>query len=92
MPFELCNVPTTFEMLMDMVLRGWTWKTCLVYLESAIDIGKFLKDQLKTLKEVITRIRNAQLKENLEKYILFQKEVQCLGHLVSLDGVRIDPN
>ena len=31
-PFGLCNAPTTFQRLMDMVLAGLQWSSCLVYL------------------------------------------------------------
>jgi hypothetical protein len=33
MPFGLYNAPVTFERIMKMVLRGLTYKSCLVYLD-----------------------------------------------------------
>lgn len=30
MPFGLCNAHTTFERMIDTVLRGLKWKTCLL--------------------------------------------------------------
>ncbi|RXX87394.1 hypothetical protein DD587_32390, partial [Klebsiella pneumoniae] len=46
MPFELCNAPATFERLMEMVLRGLTWNTCLVYLGDIMVIGKTFEGHL----------------------------------------------
>ena len=39
MPFGLCNVPATFERLMDRVLQGLRWSRCLVYLDDIISFG-----------------------------------------------------
>ena len=36
MSFGLWNAPAAFERLMDLVLPGLTWKTCLVYLDDVI--------------------------------------------------------
>ena len=35
-PFGLCNAPATFSRLMDLVLAGLHWETCLFYLDNSI--------------------------------------------------------
>ena len=39
MPFGLVNAPTTFERLMERVLRGIAWSECLVYLDDILVFG-----------------------------------------------------
>src|ERR1700729_1521302 len=91
MPFGLCNAPATFERLMEITLRGLTWKTCLVYLDDIIILGKTFDEHLKNVEEVFQKLRGAQLKLSPKKCHFFQKEVKYLGHLISEDGVKTDP-
>ena len=36
MPFCLCNVPATFERLMELILSGLPWSVCLLYLDDIL--------------------------------------------------------
>ncbi|KAH1028532.1 hypothetical protein HUJ05_001884 [Dendroctonus ponderosae] len=91
MPFGLCNAPLTFERLMETVLQGLTWKTCLVYLDDVIILGKTFEGQLKNIEQVFNKLRAANLRLSPKKWALFQKEVPYLGHIISADGIRTDP-
>ena len=42
MPFELCNVPATFQRLMEVVLDGMLWKNCFVYIDNVLVCSKTL--------------------------------------------------
>lgn len=88
MPFGLCNAPATFERLMEFVLRGLTWKTCLVYLDDVMVMGRNFEEHLRNLQEVFDRFQAANLKLNPKKCALFQKEVEFLGHIVSEKGIE----
>jgi hypothetical protein len=58
MPFGLCNAPATFERLMELVLRGLKWKTCLVYLDDVMVVRSTFDEHLKNLKEIFGPLRN----------------------------------
>ena len=46
MPFGLCNAPATFQRLMDVVLAGLQWSSCLVYLDDVVIPGKNFEEHL----------------------------------------------
>lgn len=91
MPFGLCYAPATFERLMETVLRGLSWKTCLVYLDDIIVVGKSFEDHMRNLEQVFQTIRSAKLKLSPKKCNMFRRKVNYLGHVVSHKGVEPDP-
>lgn len=91
MPFGLCNAPATFQRLMDRVLVGMQWETCLVYLDDIIVLGKDVSEMLERLGLVFDRLCQANLKLKPSKCCLFRRKVNYLGHIVSGDGVATDP-
>eukprot|EP00731_Ephydatia_muelleri_P034670 Em0071g11a len=62
MPFGLCNAPATFQRLMELVLLGLHWTSCLVYLDDIIIFSKSVNEHLRQLEEVLDRLRGAGLK------------------------------
>ena len=91
MPFGLCNAPSTFERLMESVLQGLQWQTCLVYLDDVVVFARTEKEMLARLDEVFTRLVKAGLKLKPRKCRLFAKEADYLGHVVSEAGVTVSP-
>lgn len=64
MPFGLCNAPATFERMIDNVLRGLKWKTCLCYLDDIVIFSSTFKEHLQRLDQVLTCLSNAGLQLN----------------------------
>ncbi|KAL5471331.1 hypothetical protein EMCRGX_G029435 [Ephydatia muelleri] len=92
MPFGLCNAPATFQRLMDRVLGGLKWSSCLVYLDDIIIVGTSFSEHLRNLAGVLQRLRQAGLKLKPSKCKWCQKSVTFLGHIVSEEGVAADPS
>ena len=91
MPFGLCNAPGTFQRLMEFVLAGLQWQTCLVYLDDVIVYGRDFDEHLQRLREVFHRFRQAGLKLKPLKCFLLRPRVPYLGHVISAEGVSTDP-
>ncbi|GBN83957.1 Retrovirus-related Pol polyprotein from transposon 297 [Araneus ventricosus] len=91
MSFGLCNAPATFERLMETVLRELSSEACLVYLDDIIIVGRTFEEHQNNLRKVFQRLQKANLKLNPKKCRFFQREVAYLGHVISAEGVKTDP-
>ncbi|KAE9346547.1 hypothetical protein PR003_g7368 [Phytophthora rubi] len=89
MPFGLMNAPSTFQRLMNGVLRGLTWVTCLVYLD---DIVVFTRGSIELhvieLASVLEILSAAALTLKLKKGVFATTSMEYLGHELSCDRVR----
>ena len=91
-PFGLCSAPATFSRLMDRVLAGLHWETCLFYLDDIIAFSSTWVEHLARLREVFERLRHAKFKLGAAKCTFAAKEVSCLGHRVTEEGLLPDPS
>ena len=91
MPFGLCNAPATFERLMELILGGLTWRMCLVYIDNIIVYGPDFEAELSRLITIWDRLREAQLKLKPSKCKLFREKTPFLGHVMSRQGIEVDP-
>ena len=92
MPFGLTNAPALFQRLMERVLSGVHLKTALVYLDDIVVFGASISELKEKLEEVFKKIEAAGLKLKAKKCVLFCQELKYLGHIVSHEGVRCDPD
>ena len=92
MPFGLTNSPATFQRFMDATLAGLKWKNLLVYLDDVCVFSSNFDSHLKDLEEVFDRLRKSKLKLKPSKCHFFQNEIKYLGHIITKNGVKPDPD
>ncbi len=92
MPFGLLTAPSTFQRTMDLVLGGLRWSVCLVYLDEIIVYARNTEEHRQRLVMVLSALRKANLKLKLAKCRFAKKEITALGHRISAEGVRLDPD
>ena len=91
MLFELCNALLTFQRLMDVVLSSVLWKYAMVYIDDVNIYSESFEQHLEHLNEVFKLIKKANLRINPEKCHFCTNEMQFLGHIVGIDGIKPDP-
>ena len=61
MPFGLVNSPSSFERLMEDVLRGLQWKELLLYMDDIISVCSTFEEWLCRLERIFIRLKEANL-------------------------------
>ena len=90
MPFGLCNSPATFQRLMNRCMHNI--EHCLIYLDDIISFDSVHENHLKNLENIFRRLKEFGLKLNPAKCQFLKSKVKYLGHVVSSQGVEIDPD
>jgi len=91
MPFGLTCAPSVFQHLMDLVLCELTYETCLVYLDDITVISRDFDSHVQILWEICDRLKSANLKLHMKKCCLFQQCVDFLGHVLTQEGIQVQP-
>jgi hypothetical protein len=90
-PFGLTNAPTTFMCLMNSVLNKYLDKFVLVFVDDILVYSKNREEHEEHLRMVLQVLREHQLYAKFNKCDFFKKEIQYLGHVISVEGVAVDP-
>jgi len=91
MPFGLKSAPSTFQRLMNQVFLGLIGTRCFVYLDDLIVFGETLQEHHERLREIFERLRQVNLKIEPDKCEFLKTELSYLGHVVTSEGVKPDP-
>lgn len=92
MPFGLRNAPSSFQRLMNEVLRKHLDIRCFVYLDDIIIFSKSLQDHINDVKLIFTELEKANLKIQPDKSEFLTKKVEFLGHVITTQGITPNPD
>ena len=88
-PFRLAQAPAYFQELMTGVLKDLPF--AMVYLDDIIIYSFTPKEHLQHIKTVFEKLRHAKLSMKLSKCHFFTKEIQYLGHILGMEGIKPVP-
>jgi len=91
LPFGLTNAPATFMDLMQQIFHENLDVFVIIYLDDILIYSKTMKEHHKHLRVVLDVLREHKLYAKLSKCHLYQDKVSFLGHVVSAEGVEMEP-
>jgi hypothetical protein len=76
---------------MNDMLRPYVGKFVVVYLDDILIFSKTVKEHLSHLRQVLRTSRENQFYANPKKCDFMKEEISFLGHRVSANGLKVDP-
>src|SRR4051812_25670288 len=91
MPFGLTNAPAVFMQLMNGVFRPFLYKFIVVFVDDILIYSKAEEEHKQHLRLALQTLRENKLYAKLSKCDFWLHKVQFLGHIVSDEGISVDP-
>src|SRR6266700_4164421 len=92
LPFGLATAPSTFQRYLNRVLSDYLHKFCLVYIDDLIIFSKSESEHIAHIRCVFQCLDSHNLRLNPEKCEFLTTEVAYLGHVITPEGVKPDPD
>ena len=89
-PFGLAQAPAYFQELMTGILKDFNFM--IAYLDDSIIFSKTPQEHLSHIRKVFEKLRSAKLSIKMSKCNFFSKEIQYLGHILSVTGIQPLPS
>ena len=91
-PFGMVSSGAAMQIAIERVLSGLINKSCLVYVDDIIIMGRDEQEHDRNLDLVLSRLKDNGFKLNLKKCEFKKSEIECLGHVVSSEGISPNPS
>ncbi|XP_027178078.1 uncharacterized protein LOC113777243 [Coffea eugenioides] len=91
MPFGLTNAPAAFMDLMHRIFKPYLDRFVVVFIDDILVYSKTREEHEKHLKEVLQTLREHQLYAKFSKCEFWLERVAFLGHVISKEGIAVDP-
>jgi hypothetical protein len=89
--FGLTNAPAHFMYLMNSVFMEEMDKFVVVFIDDILFFSKSKKEHKEHLRSMLPQLHDHQLYAKFSKCEFLLSEVQFLGHVISLEGISVDP-
>jgi hypothetical protein len=90
-PFGLMNAGATFQRAMDIAFVGERDKFVVIYLDDLTVFSNSDAEHLLHLRQTFEKCRKFGLSLNPKKSHFSMQEGKILGHIVSKEGIKVDP-
>ncbi|KAI3672539.1 hypothetical protein L6452_38629 [Arctium lappa] len=91
MPFGLTNAPAAFMDMMYRVCQPYLDKFVIVFIDDILVYSKTEEDHEEHLRTILELLKRERLYAKFSKCEFWLREVQFLGHVVSQEGIKVDP-
>lgn len=91
MPFGLCNAPSTFQHFVNDLFRDYLDLFVIIYLDDILIFSSSIDSYHKHVKCVLSRLRQHSLYAKAEKCEFKKQSIQFLGLIISIEGIKMDP-
>ena len=91
MPFGLMNAGATFQRAMDIAFAGKIGNFVVIYMDDITVYSKSDREHLRHLQKVFMKCRKFGISLNPKKSNFALEEGKLMGHIISKDGIKIDP-
>ena len=91
MVFGLTNALEAFMDLMNRVFRPYVDQFVVVFIDDILVYSNDAQEHEQHLRIVMATLREKKLYANLSKCDFWLKKVSFLGHIVSVEGIRVNP-
>jgi hypothetical protein len=92
MPFGVTNAPSVFMDLMNRGFHMYLDLFVIVCIDDILIYSTNHQEHKEHLKTVLNVVREKQLFAKLKKCEFWMDKVSLLGHVISKDGVAVDPS
>ncbi|GMI64252.1 hypothetical protein HRI_000094500 [Hibiscus trionum] len=91
MPFGVTNAPAAFMDMMNRVFRDYLDQFVVVFIDDILVYSRSEEEHDEHLRLFLQRLMSNQLYAKLSKCEFWIQEVVFLGHVVSAEGICVDP-
>jgi len=90
MPFGLTNAPASFQRWMNEILSEYLDIFCVAYLDNILIFSQNLTDHRRHVRTILKRVEETGLTLKASKCEFHTTEIEYLGYVISLQGLRMD--